>query len=120
MRQRGDVDLNHLQLPRKLRLRELSTQTEAGVVDQDFDRDVLVLQEIVDRFRRLAAPQIRGEDVRLDVELSLELPCSRLERVSLARDEDEIKAIAGEDFCELEPDAAGATSDEGGGSLNSI
>ena len=77
-------------------------------------------REAVDRFRRLAATQIGGEDVRLDVEPSLKLSCSRLEGVSIARDEDEIESVSGENLCQLEPNAARATGDQGGGSLNSI
>src|ERR1700682_315516 len=113
MRQRGDVDLDHLQLPLELRVRELSSDSESGVVDQHFDGNVLVVQEIEDRLRSIGSPQISGEDLNPDVEFSLDLTRGRLEGVALACHEHEIESIAGKNFRDLESDPAGAASDEG-------
>ena len=41
MSKRSDVDLNHLELSRYIRVRELSAESEAGVVDEDLDRNAL-------------------------------------------------------------------------------
>src|SRR5450759_5038135 len=112
MRQCRDVDLNHVQLSPELRIGELASESESGVVDQHFDRNVLVVQKVEDRLRGIGAPKIGGEDVDPGAVFSLELTRCRLERIALARHEHEIETLAGENLGDLESDAAGAAGDE--------
>src|ERR1700686_1886761 len=120
MGQRGDVDLDHLQLALELRVRELPEESEPGVVDQHFDRNVLVVEEVKDRLRSIGSPQIGGEDLDPDAELSLDLTRCRLERIALAGHQHEIESIAGENFRDLDSYPAGAASDKGGLVLGAV
>src|ERR1700693_2995635 len=120
MRERGDVDLDHLQLALDLRVRKLSSESESGVVDQHFDWNVLVVQEVEDRLRGVGSPQVGREDLNPDVELSLDLTRGRLEGIALTSHEHEIAPIPGKDFRDLESDPAGAASDEGGLVLSTV
>ena len=73
MSQRHNVHLNHLQLALDIGLGEFSTESEAGVVDENLNWNILIAQEIEERFRRLASAEVGGEDVHLHVVLAFDL-----------------------------------------------
>ena len=79
MCERGNVDLNHLQLARKLCLREFSTESKSGVVDKDINRGVLVVKEIEDRLGCFATAQVRRENMHSYVVFSFDLTGRSLE-----------------------------------------
>ena len=115
-----DVDLDHLQLAIEIRIHEFAAKSKAGIVDENFDRDVLVAQKIGDRLGRFLAAQVGCEDMGGDLEFALQLAGRRFESIPFSRDENDIEAVAGENFCELEPDSAGAAGDERGSSRRAV
>src|SRR5689334_4315067 len=120
MSERGDIDLDHLKLAVEIGFRKLTAESEASVVDENFDWDVLVEQKVEDRLGRLRSPQICGEDVDVDLVLTFEPTGCRLERIALPCDQSEIEPVSRQDLRQLESDPAGAASDERSASLCSV
>src|SRR5688500_2174235 len=118
--ERADVDLDHLQLAGELGLGKLASETEASVVDEHLDWNVLVVQKVEDLLGCFRAPQVSGENVCLDVEFSLELSGGRLERVTASRDESDVEALSRELLGDLQSDTAGAAGYERGAAFRGV
>ena len=73
-----------LVLALETRVGEFAAESEPGVVNEDFDRDVLVVQKVVDRLRSIEPSQINGEDLYSGAVFSLQLTRRRFERIALA------------------------------------
>src|SRR5712672_2983569 len=120
MRERGDVDLNHVQLAVQVCIGELATEPEARVVHQHLDRNVLVLLKVEDLLRCVEKAEVGGEDLNPPAEFSLDLTGGTLERIALAGHEDDIEPVAGENLRKLETDSTGASRDQRGRTLGAV
>ncbi len=73
MRQRNDVDLDHLRFVVPIRLKKGTASTEAGIVHQDIDSNPRLLQLLIKLPGRRWMREIFGRDTNFDAVLP---PCS--------------------------------------------
>ena len=93
--------------------RERTVDAEAGVVDEDVDRQLPRSELAGDGLNRIRGGQILGDDVRIHAMRSRQLAGERGETVRAARHEDHVRARRREQPGKLFADSAGGAGDKG-------
>ncbi len=116
VRQRDDIDLDHLGFVMPVGPQERSTATKSGVVYQHIDDDAGFLQLLQQLNRRRRMGKVLRRDSHFNAVLRLQLFANLLQRRSIARDQHQPIVIGSEQPGQFQPNAAGRTRDQG--SLN--
>jgi len=69
---------------------------EAGIVDQEVDRDAARAQLVAEPAGRIGCGEVERDDVRRDAGRRLDLARQLVEAVAAARDQDHVVAVGGE------------------------
>ena len=112
MHEGRDVHLDHAQLLPGVRARERPVHAEAGVVDQDAGAPPLHGEPGRDARRGLRVREVHGQDGRADAVPPLEIRADLVEPRLVARHEDQVVPVLGEDHRQVTPDAARGARDE--------
>ncbi len=113
---RSDEDVVHLLLGVDGVGQKPVPEAESGVVDQQLDRPLGVLQPRLDRAELLPVGEVGGQHLHLHGVLLNELHGHLLQPLPVARHQDQVVAPRGELAGELMADSSSRTGDQGSSS----